>query len=529
MTLALTAQDRLYNSLAGRFDLEEVGTIVDQTEFVLDLAKDMATDFAQFYSDWLLLDAYYAGNPPMPSEPRRLTQKYRDLLAMSRSNWCALIVDVVNERLKIGSIRSTTNPVQDKTAWQWWQANNMDGVSPQIHAAALRYGLCYVSVWPRSDGGVRIIGEPPTTCYVRYDADTDEPIAAMRIWQDYNCECVHADLTLPGYQFRLTTKDIVVDQLSTEKPLASKAVTVDLTNVNWTFRVDEGVIPVERNPMGVVPYRRLLTNPDLTGGYSSELEGLLPIQDRINKTNFDRLLAQSMASYPRAYITGIDVQSDPVTGKPKAPFDAAVDRLWTIENADAKVGQLDAAELQGYIDANTADVQCLATMSRTPPHYLIAGMGQFPSGESVRATEYGLTRKVQARQQSYGDAWSEVLRLAGTAAKNKRLANDTGLNVVWDDVEARSEGEIVDALIKMGTLGVPWEALWQRWGAGPEEIADWKKRLEQSAAVAANLAAATATPLAAQAAGQAAENVVNKPISGPNTDIQTGERFNRTQ
>jgi len=185
--------------------------------------------------------------------------------------------------------------------------------------------------------------------------------------------------------------------------------------------------------------------------------------------------------------------------------------------AEARVGQLDAAELNGYLDANTADVQAMATQSRTPPHYLIAGMGQFPSGESVRATEYGLTRKVEARQQSYGDTWSDVLRLTGKAAGNNRLANDQGLNVVWSDVEARSEGEVVDALIKMGTLGVPWPSLWQRWGATPEEIEAWRAELDRSQILANALAREVQTPTTQRGNGQRAQvvpPVVVPPISG---------------
>jgi len=277
------------------------------------------------------------------------------------------------------------------------------------------------------------------------------------------------------------------------------------------------VVPFTVNPLGEVPYRRMLTKPDLTGGFSSELDGLYPIQDRIIRTNFDRLMAQSFASFPRAWVTGIDVPRDPKTGQPREPFDAAVDRLWTIENENARVGQLDAAELNGYLDANTADVQAMATQSRTPPHYLIAGMGQFPSGESVRATEYGLTRKVEARQQSYGDTWSDVLRLTGKAAGNNRLANDQGLNVVWSDVEARSEGEVVDALIKMGTLGVPWPSLWQRWGATPEEIEAWRAELDRSQILANALAREVQTPTTQRGNGQRAQvvpPVVVPPISG---------------
>lgn len=519
MTLALNPSDVLYDYVrTTATGVDETDRIMALAPVVLDLCADMAADYSALFPLWANADAYYRGDPPMPRQPDRLTRKYRELLDMSRSNWCALVVDVVNERLKIGAIQSTRNPVQDKNAWQWWQDNNMDGVSPQIHSAALRYGMCYVSVWPREGRSPRIMGEPPTMTHVRYNPETDEPFAAFRVWADYNCGCVHVDLTMVDYQFHLTAHDALRDVVPEDvSALGIKVPTVDLTDLRWEFRVEGDVVPFTVNPLGEVPYRRMLTKPDLTGGFSSELDGLYPIQDRIIRTNFDRLMAQSFASFPRAWVTGIDVPRDPKTGQPREPFDAAVDRLWTIENENARVGQLDAAELNGYLDANTADVQAMATQSRTPPHYLIAGMGQFPSGESVRATEYGLTRKVEARQQSYGDTWSDVLRLTGKAAGNNRLANDQGLNVVWSDVEARSEGEVVDALIKMGTLGVPWPSLWQRWGATPEEIEAWRAELDRSQILANALAREVQTPTTQRGNGQRAQvvpPVVVPPISG---------------
>lgn len=54
-------------------------------------------------------------------------------------------------------------------------------------------------------------------------------------------------------------------------------------------------------------------------------------------------------------------------------------------------------------------------------------------------------------------------------------ANDVGAEVVWKDFETRSEAQMVDALTKMATLGVPTEVLWQKWGATPQEIEQWRQ------------------------------------------------------
>ena len=441
----------------------------------LMLAQEMVLEFAECYPRFELLEAYYDGNPPLPRSPERLTTKYRELLEMGRSNWLGLVVDVVEERLQIGSIRSTAETVQDPTAWDWWQQNNMDGVSMQIHHAALKFGLCYVSCWPDGPNGApKIMGESPLCCHARFDSETGEATVAIRIWKEQCCpEVAYLDLTLPDLQFRLVATDLKPG-VQYADPLGRTYIWgLDFAQAQWTFRED--VEPVKVNPLGKVPYVRMRTMPDLMGGYRSEIEGLLPIQDRINKTNFDRLISQEFTAYPQRWATGIEVPVDPATNKPKEPFNAAQDRVWYAEHPDARFGQFDMGQVDNYLKGVTADVQALATQSRTPPHYLIAGMGTFPSGESVRATEYGLTRKIQSRQQSYGDAWSTILRLAAEVSGNSKLADDVGLQVVWENVQARSEGEMVDALIKMASLNVPVTALWQRWGASPEEIEAWEK------------------------------------------------------
>lgn len=466
----------------------EIDGLTDAQADVFAIAAEMLAEYAVCYSQFAYLDLYYIGYPPLVKEPVRLTTKYRELLRMGISNWLGLVVDVVDERLQIQSIASTKDSRRDPTAWKWWQANNMDGTSSQIHLSALKYGVCYASVWPQQDKDhPKLMGESPLTTHVRFD-DDEVATAAIRVYRAECCDDkVNIDLTLPDWQFRLTTAEPIQVVQRENYGMADFVPTgpfgggtLDLTGLRLTYRDD--VPPVVRNPLGAVPYVRLRTMPDLLGGYRSEIEGLTPIQDRINKTIFDRLITQEFAAFPQRWVTGIEVPVDPQTGKPREPFNAAVDRVWTLAAPDGAFGQFDAADLKGYLDAVTADVQALATQSRTPPHYLIAGMGTFPSGESVRATESGLTRKVQARQRSYGDGWQRLLHLAALTEGDTTLADDPELNVVWADTEARSESELVDALLKMGSLNVPVEALWQRWGATPNEVQQWAQEAKARAA-----------------------------------------------
>ena len=458
-----------------------------------DLVKSLWTDWMAERPDFDLYDDYYNGDHPLPQEPRRLTAAYAEMLKMSVSNWTKLVVDVVSERLEVQSVISAKNPARDPDAWKWWQDNNLDLHSNNVVVGALKHGISYCAVGKPLEGqeSPRIIGQPATQVHVRYDPDTGKALAAIKVWQGrdgktyvtlYDDEAAYR-FRSPGKTMTSETWNPVVEPVDTQ----ALEPNTDAEDGQWMIA----------NELQQVPFVAFRCQPDLLGGFMSELAPVLSIQDRINKTTFHRLLAQEFTAFPQRWVTGIDIPTDPVTGAPIEPFQAAVDRLWVATDEATRFGQFPAGSSADYIASITSDVQALATQSRTPPHYLTGGMGQFPSGESVRATEYGLHQKVRDRKVSFGEAWGDTLRLAAKAVGSP-LAEDNTMTVRWEDVEARTEGEIVDALLKMSTLGVPLKALWARWGATPDEITEWEKLAAEKeaadAAAQAELAAAAPAP-----------------------------------
>jgi len=123
-------------------------------------------------------------------------------------------------------------------------------------------------------------------------------------------------------------------------------------------------------------------------------------------------------------------------------------------------------------------IQHIAAQTRTPPHYLLGQSGNFPSGESLKATETGLVAKVKRKQVSFGETWEEAMRIAFAFRGDDMRAGAFDAECVWHDPESRSEGELVDALLKMKELSVPLEALWERWGVSPQEIKRWSKLID---------------------------------------------------
>jgi hypothetical protein len=116
----------------------------------------------------------------------------------------------------------------------------------------------------------------------------------------------------------------------------------------------------------------------------------------------------------------------------------------------------------------------MATITHTPHRLLTQPPTSVPpSGESVRLSEIGLTRKVMRKHDTVGDGWEAVMRLAFLVTGDAARASRMDMETVWDDPEVWTEAEHVDALSKMAALGVPREELWRRMRATPQQVRRW--------------------------------------------------------
>jgi hypothetical protein len=415
----------------------------------------------------LRLNEYYGGNHPLPEAPPKAQREYRDLLRKSRSNWMALVVDAVGERLKVNGIRFAGDEEGDTEVWaSVWQANNLDAEAQMVQTDALVCGSACVTVWPDENAQPLIQGELPEQMIVAYEPGfRRKRAAALKAWVEDD-EHGYVTLYLPDAIYKYVTRTRIVNSAATVANW--RFDNRDVAGENW---------PLE-NVLETVNVIELQANPRSGKGGRSELDGgVTDIQDRINETIFNRAFAEKFAAFRQRWVTGMAIPTDPETGELIEPFRAAVDRLWMAEDAEAKFGEFSESDLKGYIAAVESDIQHLAAITRTPPHYLLGQSGAFPSGDSLKATETGLVAKVRKHQIYFGEAWEEMFRLGLTVLEDKR-AEDTAAEILWRDPEARTEGELVDSLVKMATLGVPFEVLWKRWGASPLEVKQWRDRLD---------------------------------------------------
>ena len=472
------------------------------------------------------LQAYYDGAQPLMYASPKFRETFGGLFKAFADNFCPLVVDAVEERLNVvgfrvgasdtpGRLTSAQNlEVADKDAWTIWQANQLDAESQKAHTTALIKSESSVIVW----------AEPGTTDPVITIEDPLEVIVstapeARRIRQAALKRWVGDD----GYGYATV---FLPDSIHTFRSLKPYPATyhpaepgvrgfttyggqlMEGTRPTWQDWAPEGQPNPLPNPLGVVPVISLPNRPRLDGSGDSELTQVLPAQDAINKLAADMLIASEFAAFRQRYALNLDLPVDPDTGRPIEPFKMGVDRLLVVPppedpepgQPEVKMGEFGISDLTPYVRAIEMWVQHIATRTRTPAHYLLGQSGQFPSGESLKATETGLVAKVRRAQRHFGEGWEEVMRLAFLVSGDTAKAEVVDSEVIWADPESRTESEHVDAVTKMGSLGVPQVALWEELGFSPQQI----ERFLALRAAEAEEAAASFDPFAGLGNGQGA-------------------------
>jgi hypothetical protein len=463
-------------------------------------------DEVEFYND------YYTGNHPLPWLNPHAVDEFREVLRMSRSNYCGLVIDAQVERMMVEGFRLSTggrrarnevprprgskmsdDPLSaeegeegDAETWRLWQANGMDGDFDKALLESAICGTSYLLVAPNEDDPSTplMYVEHPSQAIVEYEPGTNrrKVAAGLKVYDDDWTATVHAVLYLPDgiYKFKQArgstpTPNIPISDLERRLSLGQ------LVQPQWEQREVTGESWPAPNPLGEVPLTEIPNNPRMLTGGRSELEDVTDVQDRVNKTLADRIITQDYGAFPQKWISGWPNEDE--NGRATPTIRTGKDRIVTTEVMETKFGQWDAAPLDPYSMAKREDVKDIASRTRTPAQYLLGEMSNV-NGQTLKASESGLVAKVRQRMRNVDDGIERHMRLTRQMAG---LPNPPGLVIqtLWRNPEHRTEGELVDSLTKMNTLGVPQEVLWERWGATPEDIRRWKAMQDDAAQRAA--------------------------------------------
>lgn len=437
-----------------------------------------------------LWENYYEGQHRLQFATQRFRAAFGNLFHEFADNWCELVVNASVERLHINGFRVGTKADEaDADAARIWEDNYLSADFRIAHTEAVKLGHAYILV----DGENKafdtdsplITVEHPTQAIVLHDAaNTRYRRAGLKEWIDDETGKIYATLYTPDYIYRfeavekgrsqpvsLTVTGLVTATDYMNTPSSESAAGRD---IDWVPRTN-GDPFIIANSLGVVPLIPLRNNPTLKVGGRSDIAVVIPIQDAVNKQIADMLIASEFASFAQRWATGLEVRKDPETGKPinGQDFLAAAGRVWVSEHPDARFGQFEASDLKNYVHSVEMFIQHLAAITRTPPHYLLGQSGAFPSGDSLTATETGLVAKCDSKKTDFSPTWAEMQKLAFRAMGDETKAREP-VEPLWADSEQRIRSQRVDGAVKLTTLGVPQQAIWEdELGATPRQVERW--------------------------------------------------------
>ncbi|QZT54607.1 phage portal protein [Mycolicibacterium austroafricanum] len=393
------------------------------------------------------LERYYTGTQPLAFLSPEAKEALGTRFGRMATNLPRLAVTSLTERLRVTGFTGVD-------IWDDWLRCDMDQESATAHREALLLGSSYVIVWADRLGRPLVTVESAKQMACLRDPGTRRLQYAVKRWEtDTTTEAV------------LYGPDEIVRY-----------------RANATGATIHGFQPVESiaNPLGVVPVVRLLNSDRILDEGVSEIDDLKPLVDGLNKTLADMMVTSEYVGRPRRTATGIELTEEPVldefgddTGETVTvnPFPEG-NRMMVSENAEAKFGQLDAADLGGYEAAVRVLLGQVMAVSALPAHYVGSLTDQPASADALRAAEASLTARAEARQQQFGRSWEDVARLI-VAVRDGVDPLGVDVRVQWADASTRSVAAEADAVTKLFAAGLlPASYALRRLGYSDDEVAE---------------------------------------------------------
>ena len=401
-----------------------------------------------------MLDRYYTGMQGAaflsPESKVALGNRFGRL----NSNICRLAITALAERLRIVGF-------SDPSLWADWIRCDLDQLSGVAHREALLLGDSYAMVWADVYGRPKVTIESAKQVAVQCDPGTRQIVAAVKRWETKTT--TEAVLYLPNRIVRL--------------------------RANSTGATISGFQAVEEiaNPLGVVPVVQIRNSDRILDPVGlSELDDLTCLVDALGKTLLDMMVTSEYTGRPRRWATGVELVEEPVLDADGNPVldenDEPVmieanpypegDRAMISEVEGAKFGQLDAADLGGYEASVRVILGQIMAVSTLPAHYVGVFTSNPASADALRAAEASLTARAEARQATFGRAWSQVAALM-IAVRDGRDPQQINVEVQWADAATRSIAQEADGVTKLFQAGLlPASYALKRLGYTDAEISE---------------------------------------------------------
>ena len=441
-------------------------------------------------------ERYYRGDHDLAFATEKFENAFGTLFREFAMNLCPAICDAVKDKLRIsgfgvnqtggdatvrerasgeangtlpdGRVSARNDGTLPSAIDHIWFRNRMQQRAGEIHKEALKNGDAYAIVWFDERGKVTIYPHRAGSVTVEYDEDSPGRIAwAAKYWRTADRH-TRLNLFFPDRIERYVTKkefDAAMPDATEFVPLVQSA------SFSSSDKEERTEVRTLNNPFGIVPVFHFANNSDVGCFGQSELVPAIPIQDGLNKSILDMLVAMEFSAFRQRWASGIEIEYNDA-GDAIPPFKNGVDRLWLSSNPQTTFGEFNTTNLEQFLKVKDSFRVDMASVTGTPLHYFLQTTRSVASGESLKQNETRFLAKVRDRQTAFGQTWAELmsfaLRLNGSP--------DVDLITHWEDPAPMNQNDMLQNLLLKKRLGVSTEQALREAGYGGIDVK--KMRIE---------------------------------------------------
>lgn len=415
--------------------------MADPTKVTLATNPDLMEGLqvlANSLPDYHRAEMYYEATNPEFFASIRLRRALERTGITFRFNMAKTPVDVMADRLEINAIQVADDDQADQILQRIWERNLMELESTNIHRRAGEFGDAYMIVWPSPD-----VDEEDMSGAMQTEAAAEDDLDYQAIDMFYNSPKttrVVYDIENP------TRKKYAIKKWTLPAQLGMKAKPPTRVNLYYPDRIEKYITTPNSkgnnrrdwiqfqddddeewptvNPFGEIPVFHFRTgtpygDPEHRAAYGP--------QDAINKLIITHAATIDYYGFPQRYLLanpdkGSDELADFDTSDDINRFEdtghdstlrAGPGEVWWL-NGVRQAGQFEPPNPEVFLGPLEVYIRMMAQVTSTPLHYFDPQTYSRlpPSGESIRAAEVPLLKKVRRRQVTYGRGWTESMRFA---------------------------------------------------------------------------------------------------------------------
>lgn len=437
------------------------------------------------------------------------TQKYRntfgDLFREFADNLCDDVVDALADRLQLLSWGATTGSAETGADGQGsteggteapadtlaakvdelWTRTSGESRVGGVHRNAICEGDGFAMVQLDQAGQAHIWKQSPDQMAVRWSDDRpDQPEVYAKVWlsrKRYRANLYYPDGTVERYATKGVGQNGGLPQVAAFRPLA--AGDPDLAHLG-----DDAAYVEETGAEGFPVFHYPNGEPGCYG--RSVVNKITPLQDALNKSVADMLVAMEFHAYPQRWATGIQSELN-ADGTEKSPFQAGEGRVWRTGNWQANFGQFDPAQMDGFLKVQDSFRLEIARKGALPPSAInlqSTGSGE-PTATGILVAEGRVVKWALDRMRDWGQEHKRMTAYAINLETGAGvLAEDLDPN--WAPPQTRDMTALLEELrTKRDVLRVPLKQLMLEAGYDPDQItgfleeADAETEADQAAAL----------------------------------------------